>query len=146
MAIVNRDKDASEQKDVINVAIGAIATGVTKQVAVLPYPCTLVGLRAAALGVSNAMQVAMQVNRFIPGTGATAIALGISNLVLVNVGTSGVQGYSGLASVGSTLLALQAGDVLQLVTSVASGNSTDLCLNFVVKKTQDIVSLNGSSA
>mgnify|MGYP007027866142 FL=1 len=146
MAIVNRDKDASEQKDVINVSLGALATSVTKQVAVLPYPCTLVGLRASALGVSNAMQVAMQVNRFIAGTGATAINLGISNLVLVNVGTSGVQGFSGLAAVGSTLLALQAGDVLQVVTSVANGNTTDLCMNFIVKKTQDIVSLNGSSA
>ncbi len=146
MAIVNRDKDASEQRDVISASLGALATGVTKQVAVLPYPCTLQSLRAAALGVSNAMQVAIQVNRFIAGTGATAINLGISNLVLVNVGTSGVQGFSGLAAVGSTLLALQQNDVLQIVTSVANGNTTDLAIEFVVKKTQDIITLNGASS
>lgn len=146
MAIVNRDKDASEQKDVINAVLGAVATGATRQVEVLPYPCTLIGLRAAATGVSNAMQIAFQVNRFIAGTGATAIVLGISNLVLVNVGTSGPQGFSGLAAAGSTLLALQAGDVLQCVSSVSNGNATDLAIQFIVKKTQDIVSLNGSTS
>ncbi len=88
------------------------------------------------------MQVAFQVSRFTSG-GATAINLGISNLVLQNAGTSGAQGFSGLAAAGSTLLSLQAGDVLQIVTSVANGNATDLALNFVIKKVQDIVSYNG---
>lgn len=146
MAIVNRDLDASEQRVVLNPMVGAIATAVTKQLAVLAFPCTLQSVRTSALGVSNAMQVAFQVNRFIAGAGATAIGLGISNLILVNQGTSGVQGYSGLAATGSTLLNLAAGDVLQIVTSVTNGNSTDLAFNIVLKKVQDIVSMNGASS
>ncbi len=143
MAIVNRDLHVSEQKEVLYfVSQGAIATGTTKVMHVLPYPCTLENVKAYALGVSNAMQVAFQVSRFTSG-GATAINLGISNLVLQNAGTSGAQGFSGLAAAGSTLLSLQAGDVLQIVTSVANGNATDLALNFVIKKVQDIVSYNG---
>lgn len=143
MAIVNRDVSASEQKEVLYfVSQGAVATGVTKVAHVLPYPCTLESVRSYALGVSNAMQVAFQVARFTSG-GATAINLGISNMILQNAGTSGIIGYSGLAAAGSTLLQLQAGDVIQFVTSVANGNATDLSLNFVIKKVQDIVSYNG---
>jgi len=142
MAIVNRDLHASEQKEVLHfVSQGAIATGTTKVMHVIPYPCTLEQVKGYALGVSNAMQVAFQVARFAGG--ATAINLGISNLILVNAGTSGPLGYSGLAVPGSTLLSLQTDDVLQMVTSVANGNATDLSLNFVIKKTQDIVSYDG---
>lgn len=143
MAIINRDKDASEQRDWVNVPVGAIATGVTKNLVVIPYPCTLQSVRASAQGVSNAMQVAFEVLR---GTGSSGIPIGISNLVLQNRGTSGLQGFSGLAAVGSTLLSFQTGDVLQIVTSVANGNATDLVLQCVLKKIQDIVSLNGSSS
>lgn len=147
MAILNRSKDASEQKEVINAALGAVATGSTKQVLIVPYPCTIQPqVKVAATGVSNAMQIAFQVNRFIAGTGATAINLGISNVVLQNVGTSGPLGFSGLAAVGSTLLNLAANDVLQVVSSVASGNATDLVIDLVIKKTQEIVSVYGSSS
>lgn len=146
MAIVNRDRDASEQKDVIHfVSNAAVATGATLNAAILPYPCSLQSVKVAAFGVSNAMQLAFNVQRFTSG-GLTLIALGISNLVLVNMGTSGAQGFSGLAAVGSTLLSLQAGDVLHLVSSVANGNATHLVVNMVVKKLQDIVSHNGVSS
>ena len=143
MAIVNRDLSASQQKEVVNAALGAVATGATREIAVLASPCTLEGVKCQALGVSNAMQVAFQVYRFVVGAGATTINLGISNLVLVNAGTSGLQGFSGLAAAGSTLLSLQAADVLQVTTSVTNGNATSLNLNLVIKKTQDIVSHNG---
>jgi hypothetical protein len=88
----------------------------------------------------------MEVYRFVAGAGATTIPVGISNLVLVNAGTSGIQGFSGLAAAGSTLLQLQAGDVLQYTTSVSNGNATSIALNAVIKKTQDIVSYNGDVA
>lgn len=146
MALVNRDKDASEQRVDLHKALGAVATGATRQLAVIPYPCTLQLVEAAATGVSNAMQIAFQVNRFVVGAGATAIVLGISNLVLQNVGTSGPQGFSGLAAVGSTLLNLAAGDVLQAVSSVSNGNATDLVISCVLKRTQDIVSMYGTSS
>lgn len=144
MAIVNRDLDPSQQKDVINFRSGAaVATGASVNVAVIPYPCVLQSLDAYATGVSNAMQVAVNVQRWT-AAGVTAIALGVSNLVLVNFASSGILGFSGLAAPGSTLLALQTGDVLNLVTSVANGNALDLVIDFVVKKTQDIVAHNGN--
>jgi hypothetical protein len=142
MAIVNRDKDASEQKEVLHSKEVDVATGVVRHIAMLPYPATLQTLEAAALGVSNAMQCAFQCYRFVSGAGATTINIGISNLVLVNAGTSGPQGFSGLAAAGSSLLDLQKGDVLQYTTSVANGNATHLTVEAVIQKTQDIVSYN----
>lgn len=140
MAINNRDLDAPQQKETISAPLGDVATGATRQVAIVPFPCTLQSVRSAATGVSNAMQLAFQVNRFNVGAGGTAILLGISNMVLQNIGTSGVIGFSGLAAQGSTLLSLQAGDVLQVVSSVTNGNATDLVVELILKKTQDIVS------
>lgn len=140
MAIVNRDKDSTEQKEVGQVQLGAVATATTRFLHVAAYPFTLESVRASAAGVSNAMQVAFEK---ITGAGSSGVPIGISNLVLQNRSTSGIVGFSGLAAPGSTLLAFAAGDVLQVVTSVASGNATDLLLQLVIKKTQDIVSYNG---
>lgn len=137
MALVNRDKDLSEQKQEINVCLGSMATGVTRFAFLVPSPATLELVRASAAGVSNAMQLAFEVIR---GAGSSGIVMGISNMVLQNRSTSGVVGYSGLAASGSTLLNLSAGDVVQVISSVANGNATDLSLNFVLRKTQDIVS------
>lgn len=143
MAITNADNHVSQQKDVVSVKLGAQATGATVLVHNFVYPCTLQGLRASALGVSNAMQVAFIKNYFVPGAGLTSIAIGISNLVLQNASVSGSQNFSGLAATGSTLLNFNAGDYLTVNTSVANGNATDLVVTMVVKKTQDIVAYNG---
>ena len=143
MAIVNRDLDPSQQKDVVEANLGAVATGVTKHLLVAPYPGSLQSVRASAQGVSNAMQLAFSKLTFLVGVGSTAIGMGISNMVLQNTSVSGVIGYSGLAAQGSTLLNFQAGDVIQVVSSVSNGNATDLCLQLVLKRTQDIVSMNG---
>lgn len=150
MAIVNRDKDVSEQKECIYYAsagpagASTLVTGVTRNIAVVPFPCTLQSVGWIALGVSAAMQVAFNKTTFVSG-GATTYAVGISNLVLQNFGTSGQIGYSGLAVPGSTLLNFQAGDQVQIVTSVANSAASDLLLAMVFKKIQDIVSYNGVS-
>lgn len=146
MAIVNRDLDASQQREPVYVPVGAMATGATRGIYVAAAPVTLQSVRVAAQGVSNAMQIGFYIQRFISGSGSTFFAIGISNLVLTSAGTSGVQGFSGLAAVGSTLLNLNAGDVLHINSSVANGNSTDLALNLVMKRLQDILSLNGASS
>jgi hypothetical protein len=140
MAITNRDKDVSEQKDVVQINLGAVATAATRHVLIAPYPFTLQSVRSSAQGVSNAMQVAFEK---MTGAGSSGIPIGISNMILQNRSTSGVIGFSGLAATGSTLLNFAAGDVLQIVTSVSSGNATDLSLQLILKKTQDIVSHNG---
>lgn len=143
MAIVNRDNDASEQKDVVTMNFGAVATGVTRFLWVAPYPCIVQSARFCAAGVSNAMQVALE---RITGAGSSGLPIGISNMVLQNRSVSGIIGYSGLAATGSTLLALAKDDAVQIVTSVANGNATDLLIEMVVKKTQDIVSHFGVSS
>lgn len=146
MPIVNRDVDVSQQKEVVHFASnGAIATGATRLVCTVPYPCTLQNIQAVALGVSSAMQITFNKLTFV-AAGATVQNMGVSNLVLVNQGTSGPQGFSGLAVAGSTLLNLQAGDAIYIASSVANGNALDMTLNFVLKKTQDIVSHDGTSA
>lgn len=144
MPIVNRDLDISQQKDVYSYySNGAIATGATRLVCIVPYPCTLSNIYHTALGVSTAMQVT--INKLSFNAGASLTAIGLSNIVLVNQGTSGFLGFSGLAAAGSTLLNLQAGDCIYFTTSVANGNALDLVMNFVFKKTQDIVSHDGQS-
>lgn len=137
MAIQNRDLDASLQKVVVHQNLGAVATGTTKFVWIAPFTCALEAVRTAAAGVSNAMQLAVEK---ITGAGSSGIPCGISNIVLQNRSVSGVVGFSGLAAPGSTLLMFQAGDVLQVVSSVTNGNATDLVVECVLKKTQDIVS------
>lgn len=148
MALVNRDKDASEQKDVYQyvsnfVGSTTVSTGATGWIAMMPYPGVIQSARLGAQGLSGAMQVALQVLRF--ASGGTTIAVSISNMVCFASGLSGVQGYSGLAATGSTLLNLQAGDILQFETSVANTAARVLLLEVVVKKSQDIVSYNGIS-
>lgn len=141
MAIVNRDLDSSEQKYVVNVNLGAVATGVTRFLWASPTSAALESVRYLAAGVSNAMQVAIE--KVPSGAGASGIAMGISNLVLQNTSTSGIPGFSGLAAPGSTLLNLSQGDRIVATSSVANGNATELFIQLVVKKTQDIVALWG---
>lgn len=143
MAVINRDMDASEQRDVYDVSLGATPTGTTLAVVVLPYPATLQSIRTNAFGVSNAMQVTWHKLVYVSGSGSTFIPIGISNLVLVNHASIGVQGSSYLAASGSTLLSFSAGDCLAAVTSVANGNVLSLVVQAVFKKTQDIVQMNG---
>lgn len=137
MGLLNRSKDTTEQREVIEVNLGAVATGVTRHMIVVPWPCVLENVRYTAQGVSNAMQLAIEK---ISGAGSSGTPLGISNIVLQNRSTSGVVSFSGLLAAGNTLLTLAAGDVLQGISSVANGNATDLTLALVVRKVQDIVS------
>lgn len=146
MALTNRDKDASEQKDVIHWhSVGAVATGTTLYFGVVPAPALLQSVKVTAHGVSNAMQVALNVERFTSG-GITVIPVGISNVVLQNMSVSGALGFSGLVAQGSSLLVLQEGDLLSGTTSVANSNALDLTLELVIKKTQDFVAYNGVSS
>lgn len=142
MAIVNRDLDVSQQKDVVqHVAYAQSSNGSTLQVALIAFPCVLQSVSAAAYGLSGAHQLTVKAERHAGGQ--TYITMGISNLVLGAYGTSGAIGYSGLAAEGSTLLNLQAGDVLFVEGAAANTAAAKMVLEVVLKKTQDIVSHNG---
>ena len=142
MAVVNRTKDASEQRRVFSAAAGAVATGVTGIIAKVPWPCTLESGQIAAFGLSGAPNYTLTVNRFIAGAGATAIvvATGTSNVPSA-FGTSGVAGTGASGIVmpwGSTLMALLPNDVIMYNSGVANAAVTGLSIDLVVRPTQDI--------
>ncbi len=137
MAIVNRTKDASEQRDAYNSSWGAVATGVTLHAALIPFNSTLEGVRIAVAGVSGAPTYALRVLRFIVGTGVTTIAGGATTLTPSTVGTSGVASMS-LASSGSTLLNLLAGDLITITSGATDAAVTQLSTSIVIKGVQDI--------
>lgn len=138
MAIQNRTLDPQEQKKVFSASAGAVATGVTGIVAYVPYPSVLNAGSIAAFGLSGAPNYALVNNRFIVGTGVTAItvAVGTSNVPSA-YGTSG-SFQMVLPAAGSTLLQLQANDVLMYQSGVASSAVTGLNLSVVIQPIQDI--------
>ncbi len=149
MAIVNRDLDGSQQKDVVhqgykNVGVGStmLAGGASFFIgAPIPYPFVIESAEVYALGITGAPQMRLIIDRF--GAGQTRMVCGISNCVVTAYGTSGVQGLSGLAPVGSTLLQGQAKDQLSFDLVGSNTGFTDVMISVVIKKTQDIVSYNG---
>ncbi len=88
--------------------------------------------------------MSFNIMRVIAGGGITMIAISISNMIIQGGASfAAVASYSGLVAQGSTLLLGQRGDVLSATTAVANTACSQLLINVVVKKTQDIVSHNG---
>jgi hypothetical protein len=142
MGVINRTKDATEQRKTFFYNAGAVATGVTATVMHVPYPCLLESGQIAAFGLSGAPNYTLTINRFIVGAGATAIvvATGTSNVPSA-FGTSGVAalGTSGIVMPwGSTLMSLLPNDVVMLTSGIANTAVTGLCVTLVVKPIQDI--------
>lgn len=138
MAIVNRDVDASQQNEVVQVHKSTIPVTTLVGLFIAPFPCTIQTLKYAAVGLSGSPIWTFGKQSMAGST----VAIGISGLVVQAVGTSGAVNFSGLAASGSTLLNLAMGDYLYCVTSGANTALTDMVMEIVVKKTQDIVSYN----
>lgn len=154
MAIVNRDGDVSEQKEWITwvaAQSGAsylgLGTGVTIMLGgPIPYPYVIQSAMAVATGTSGAPQLVFAINRVIGNTGVTSIVIGISNYIIPSSASFMPSvGFSGLVQ-GSTLLLGLRGDLIVASTAVANTACTNLLINVVIKKTQDIVSHNGISS
>lgn len=153
MPIVNRDLDVSQQKEMLHwvshrasgISYGlGLGTGVTTFISgPMPFPGTIQSAQAVAVGMSGAPEVTFSLYR--PANGNTVIALGISNCVVINGLSAAVTSYSGLAPTGSTLLNFQRGDIFMITTQVANTACTNLLVQMVLKKTQDIVTMNGTS-
>lgn len=155
MAIVGRDLDTSERKvcmqwgsqvagqSLASLSGAVIATGATLYGWLVPFPCTIQSGSVYAKGLSGAPQIGIFREYFAGGL--TAYAVGISNMVLTAFGTSGVQGLSGLAAAGSTLLNLATNDMIIIQTLAANTAITQLNLELILKKTQDIVAYNNVS-
>jgi len=145
MAIVNRDLDSSEQKEIVNVAYRAVNTGQTMPAFVVPFPCELQAVRAACGGVSGSPIVSFFKGAFVTGAGLTMTAMGVSGIALTATGTSGIQGISILPASGSTAIQLAAGDVIYINSTGANSAVDALSVHMVLKKLQDIVQTDGIS-
>lgn len=166
MALLNRDKDPSEQKDVVywssqglsfgatyavGSGVGTVPVGNTLMMSgPIPYAFTLQSVNAFNQGASGAPQMSFNLLRTVNGGGQTMIAVSISSMVIPNgasfmtaFGYSGTLagGYSGLAATGSTLLLGQPGDILSGTTVTANTASTNLNVVWVLKKIQDVVTM-----
>lgn len=149
MAIVNRTKDASEQRVVYALSNAATATGVTLTLGIVPYPCVIDEAQIAVWGLSGAPGYNLFVNRFIAGTGFTTIKLvdGASCLP-AEFGTSGIGsfgqsmfGSSGAPLVnasGSTINTLLANDILIVSSAGANTAVKGLAIQVVLRPTQDV--------
>jgi hypothetical protein len=137
MALVNRDKDVSEQKVSIHTTLNVVNTGLSIPLFAAPYPLTVMGVKVSALGVSGTPTGVLQVVRN-SAAGSTAIAGGWTTLTLQAAGTSGPQTMV-QAAAGSSFLSLGQGDVLQYV-SAGSASAAFVAVDVVVQCLQDIKS------
>lgn len=144
MAVTNRALDTSEQKKTFSAVAAATATGTSGVVGLIPFPCALNCIQAAAFGNSGSPTVAVVVNRFIVGSGATAItiATGTSN-VMPSFGTSGLP-TSGLVT--SASFAFLPGDLVDWVLGGTTSAVTGLAITLVVDPIQDVKTFFGTLA
>lgn len=149
MAVCNRDLDISEADRVfagiVSTSVGASAAS-SFFVSQMPYPGTLKALSVAALSVSGAPVVSLDLKRFTSAGVTTVASLG-SGLTLIAHGTSQAYQLMTLATSGSTLLMLQAGDVLVLNQNFSGGNvgAAQCVVTAVVQAVQDIKSFFGTT-
>lgn len=142
MAIVNRDLDTSQQRIILNADPGLIGVSSLIHVGIVPCASQLLVVAHNAFGLSSAPTVGVQIQRFVVGSGLTTMALNGSSLLTISaMSTSGMQVQT-LPAAASTLLLLQKGDVVQLVTSTANSAAT-YAVDAVLQVLQDVQSTYG---
>ena len=140
MALVNRDKDATEQRYVFtNNQSAVVGVSALIHVGIAPCGAQLLQVVSNAFGLSAAPTVGIQIQRFVVGSGLTTIPLNGSSLLTISAfSTSGMQVHV-LPAAGSTLVQLLKGDEIQLVTSTAS-SAANYVVEAVVQILQDVKS------
>lgn len=146
MALVNRDKDTTEQREVYQAVLNGtpsgisagilnpgLSTGSTFRVCTIPYPASLVAADNVVYGLSGTPVHSLWIYRFAGGF--TAIAVG-QTMAPTAFGTSGALGWS-LFGASWNLLA---GDQLVLYTQGANSAVAEANVTCVVKALQDIKS------
>lgn len=153
MALSNRDKDVSEQKQSYTVTksgslggttLSIFTTAATCQIMVVPYPAELKALSVSAQGCSGALNGQVKIHRFIPGAGVTYITGIGASLTIPEFGTSGSLSASLVAS-GSTILNLLSGDILFFHAGVANTAAESVTFGITLKALQDFKADFGSS-
>lgn len=142
MAVVNRDKDITEKMEnfsaVQNLTVAASA-GQSFFVAQAPYPGVLKAVSFAAQSVSGSPQVAIDIRRW-SGSGVTTIPFVSTTMVVTATGISRAYQSISLAGPGTTLVQLQAGDVIVANALFSGGNvaAANCCVTAVIAASQDI--------
>lgn len=124
MPVINREFDFSEQvieKSVlVSTAVGASA-GNSYHVAHVAQPGVLKGVAIAAASISGTPNVSLDIKRYT-ASGVTTIPDVGTTLAVLAYGASTPYQMFTLADAGSTLLNLQAGDVVVLRQNFSGGN------------------------
>lgn len=144
MGLINRDKSMSEQHEVIHEALPVLGTGITQDIFIAPSALQIKQINCSVQGISGSPTWQFKMDRFIVGTGLTTIATFATILTMAAVGTSGVQ-QAVLATAGSTLLTMQANDVLTVVTAGSNAATSPGVVSVVVQQLQDIKTFFGTS-
>ncbi len=144
MAITNRDLDVSQQKIIKQFASSStIATSATMLVAMVPAQGVLKNIQLSAFGLSGAPHLEINILKFAGGQ--TAVS-GVGNtLVVTAFGTSGAIGFS-LAAAGSSLLQVNAGDLIVLKTGNANTAMGTCVVDVVIGAVADYMAVYGSSS
>lgn len=142
MAIVNRDKDATEQKEFIPIALSAVTTtGGTYMICAVPFQCEVKAIRLAAAGLSTVPVFEVEAYRF---SGGVTINSSICTATSVGLfGTSGLVSLT-LGTAGSTQVFVDANSVLVLTVSGANAAAAQVSGTVVVQKLQDLVTYFGT--
>lgn len=136
MGIINRTLDVSEQKKQMDVTITATTTGKDYIVYRAPGPMLISDARSLGVGLSGTPTSTLKLQRFVTGAGLTTISIS-GALTVTAIGTSGAQQYS-LPAAGSSLLSLQAGDVVVATSGGTNAGLEQLYVQLVVYSLQDI--------
>jgi hypothetical protein len=137
MAIVNRDKDTSEQREVIVYNRSVVAPG-SFPIWTAPFNFEVIRVSASGRAISQAPTVRVDIKKF---GGTDSISMMVA-LAYPAYGTSGAFTSASLAAAGSSHIQGAAGD--QLWAVCANNGTDDLVLEVIVKKLQDIVTHFGA--
>lgn len=137
MALINRDKDVSEQRNVFTGTAVNTVVGGTYPIWTAPYPCTLDAASQIAFGLSGAPNHSLWLYRFVVGAGLTQVAVLGQSMASAAYGTSGAQTFT-IVSGSGTSYPLQAGDALFLISAAANTGAQLVQVELVVKALQDI--------
>lgn len=136
MGIYNRTLDVSEQKKQMDVTINGTVTGKDYIVYRAPGPMLISDARSAGVGLSGTPTSTLKLQRFVTGAGLTTISIS-GALTVTALSTSGALQYS-LPAAGSSLLSLQAGDVVVATSAGTNAALEQLYVQLVVYSLQDI--------
>lgn len=133
MAIENRDLGTAQQRDLFSVNIGALATGATAALLVVPYPANLIAGAVAATGVSNVPTLTLEVTRY---NTAGVTTLGSIAAALTVVGATVPVSFT--MNTGASAVQLQRGDIVVAREGGTNANVTSAAIVLVTRCLQDL--------